>query len=247
MLAGNTFDYPALHGASICEAGYSFSSTSAGAVEAGTVELQEFRAVDLILGKQRTTTIGRNTTPRHEAIPTTLQQALRTYTEAGGALLVTGAYTLTDLHEDTTVEDIAFAEEVIHASFGGCDTLAERAMTPITLSLKRKQTSCLIGEVAFNTELSSEIYAVEAAEIVSPIGEGAHSILLYDTDTSAAIAYAGGHRAIVVGFPFETITNDNERNRMMAKSLDYLLSKHKSAEERKSERKSRKKSKKTQK
>ena len=247
VLAGNTFDYPALHGASICEAGYSFSSTSAGAVEAGTVELQEFRAVDLILGKQRTTTIGRNTTPRHEAIPTTLQQALRTYTEAGGALLVTGAYTLTDLYEDATAEDVAFAEEVLHASFGGCDTLAERAMTPITLSLKRKQTSCLIGEAAFNTELSSEIYAVEAVDIVTPEGEGAHTILLYDTDTSAAVAYAGSHRVIVAGFPFETITDTNTRNRMMTKCLDYLLSKHKSPEERKSERESRKKSKKTQK
>jgi hypothetical protein len=54
------------------------------------------------------------------------------------------------------------------------------------------------------------------------------------------VAYAGSHRAIVVGFPFETITDGDERNRMMAKSLDYLLSKHKSAEERKSERERRK-------
>ena len=247
VLAGNTFDYPALHGVSIVEAGYSFSSTSAGAVESGAVELSPFRAVDLILGKQRTTTIGRNATPRHEALPEALQRALRTYTEQGGAILVTGAYALTDLCEDATVEDIAFAEEVLHATIGGSDTLAERAATPITLSLKRKSNSCLIGDVAFNTELSSEIYAVEAVDIVSPVGDGAHTILLYDTDTSAATAYAGSHRAIVVGFPFEVITDGDARNRMMAKSLDYLLSKHKSSEERKSERERRKKSKRTKK
>ena len=247
VIAGNTFDYPTIHGASIVEAGYSFSSTSVGAVEAGTVELNDFRVVDLILGKQRTTTIGHNTTPRHEALPETLQQALRTYTEAGGALLVTGAYALTDICEEATAEDIAFAEEVLHATTGGSDTLAVRAATPITLSLKRKSQSCLIGDVAFNTELNSDIYAVEAVDIVSPVGEGAHTILLYDTDTSAAIAYAGSHRAIVVGFPFETITDGDARNRMMTKSLDYLLSKHKSAEERKSERERRKQNKRAKK
>lgn len=230
VLAGNTFDYPALHGASITEAGYSFSSTSAGAVEAAMVNLNDFHAVDLILGKQRTTTIGRNTTQRHEALPEALQRALRTYAEAGGALLVTGAYALTDLYEDATAEDIAFAEEVLHATFGGADTEAHGAVTPITLALKRKTNTALIGEVAFNTELRGDIYAVEAVDIVSPVGEGAHTILLYDTDTSAAVAYAGGHRAIVVGFPFETITDSNERNRMMAKSLDYLLSEHRTFE-----------------
>ena len=247
VLAGNTFDYPALHGASIVKAGYSFSSTSAGAVEAAMVNLNDFHAVDLILGKQRTTTIGRNATTRHEALPEALQQALRSYTQAGGALLVTGAYALIDLYENATTEDIAFAEEVLHASYGGCDTNTHRAATPITLSLKRRHTSCLIGEAMFNTELSSKIYAVEAAEIVLPKGEGAHSILLYDTDTSAAVAYAGNHRVIVVGFPFETITDDNTRNRMMAKCLDYLLSKHNSSEEYNSEVEIAKKSNKKQK
>ena len=230
IIAGNTFDYPATHGAAIAEAGYSFSSTSAGAVEAAMVNLNDFCAVDLILGKQRTTTIGRNTTQRHEALPEALQQALRTYAEAGGALLVTGAYALTDLYEDATAEDIAFAHEVLHATSNGADTEAHRVVTPISLALKRRTNTALIGEVAFNTELRSEIYAVEAVDVVSPVGEGAHTILLYDTDTSAAVAYAGDHRVIVVGFPFETITDEEERNRMMAKSLDYLLSEHKSFE-----------------
>lgn len=228
VLAGNTFDYPAIHGASITEAGYSFSSASAAAVAAGAVDLNDFCAVDLILGKQRTTTIGRNTTPRHEALPAALQRQLRAYAEAEGALLVTGAYTLTDLMEGATAEDRAFAEEVLHAACGGAESDAERVVTPLTLALKRRVNTCLIGEVGFNTELSADIYAVEATEIVTPVGEDAHTILLYNTDTSAAVAYSGSHRTIVVGFPFETITDANERNRMMAKCLDYLLLEHKS-------------------
>jgi hypothetical protein len=45
VLAGNTFDYPAIHGASILKAGYSFCCASVGAVEAEEVNLCDFHAV----------------------------------------------------------------------------------------------------------------------------------------------------------------------------------------------------------
>lgn len=227
VIAGNTFDYPALHGHSIVEAGYTFSSCSQGAVEAGMVQLNDFRAVDLILGKQLTTTIGRNTTLRHEVLPEVMQQRLREYTQAGGALLITGAYTLSDLwwSEGATEGDRTFAEEVLHVTYSGTDTLAHRAVTPITLSTKRQSHTCLIGEVEFNTTLSSEIYAVEAVDVISPVGDEAHTILCYDNESSAAVAYAGNYRTIIVGFPFEAIADCDTRNRMMSKSLNFLLSK----------------------
>ena len=222
VIAGNTFDYPALHGAAIASAGYTFSSTSSGAVEAAEIELKGYDAVDVILGKQRTTTIGRGTTERHEALPTALQHKLRAFAEQGGAILLSGAYSLTDL---TTPEEQTFAFEVLHATHGGMDTLAMRAITPIALSTKRKIKSCLIGEVRFNTTPSAHIYSLEASEIITPTTEGAHTILLYDTGASAATAYRGMHSAIVMGFPFETITDEATRNRTMAKCLDYLLQK----------------------
>ena len=224
VIAGNTFDYPAIHGASIVAAGYTFSSASSSAVESGMMTLTDFNAIDLILGKQRTTTIGRNTTIRHEVIPSAMQQRLRHYAEAGGALLVSGAYTLADLN---TPEDRAFAAEVLRATYGGHDTLANRVITPISIALKRQINTCLIGEVEFDTELSAEHYSLESVEIVMPVTEDAHTILLYDSGMSAATAYSGTHRAIVMGFPIEAITNDDIRNRAMAKSLHYLLSEHK--------------------
>ena len=68
IVAGNSFDYPSLHGEAIVAAGYSFSSASRLAVESGSVELSEYEVVDLILGKQRTTTIGRGAfEPRFQA------------------------------------------------------------------------------------------------------------------------------------------------------------------------------------
>ena len=52
VIAGNTFDYPAVHGAAILKAGYSFVSCSDEAVESGQVVLNDFTHTDLILGKE---------------------------------------------------------------------------------------------------------------------------------------------------------------------------------------------------
>ncbi len=59
VIAGNTFDYPSVHGASILKAGYSFVSCSNEAVTSKQVCLNDYRLVDVILGKQRQTKIGR--------------------------------------------------------------------------------------------------------------------------------------------------------------------------------------------
>ena len=220
IIAGNTFDYPTIHGDAIAKAGYSFASSSSGAVETGAIELNHYDAVDIILGKQRTTTIGRNTLERHEPLPAALQSKLRTYAKQGGAILLSGAYALTELD---TPQERTFAHDVLHATHGGLDTLAMRAITPISLSTKRRIKTCLIGEVRFNTTPSPHIYSLESTEVILPATEDAHTILLYDTGASAAVAYNGTHRAIVMGFPFETITDEASRNRAMAKCLDYLL------------------------
>ncbi len=58
---GNTFDYPSLHGRAIAAAGWSYCSASAGALVRGDVAAEEYDAIDLVLGKQRTVTVGRGT------------------------------------------------------------------------------------------------------------------------------------------------------------------------------------------
>ena len=55
-IRGNTFDLTVTHGEAIMAAGYSYTSTSAAAFCADT--LQRPTAVDLILGLQRTTRVG---------------------------------------------------------------------------------------------------------------------------------------------------------------------------------------------
>ncbi|MBR2867352.1 MAG: xanthan lyase [Alistipes sp.] len=221
VIAGNTFDYPALHGRAIVEAGYSFCSSSHRAVAHGSVALDEYDVVDLILGKQRTTSIGRGTSGYHfEAMSHELQQVLRNYAERGGALLVSGSYLLTDLwHAPTaTADDRAFAEEVLHVRFGGNMATRRGDVYAPASRFSRKNLT-----LQFNTELSEDIYAVESPEVVTPVGSDAFVALRYRANAqSAAVASAGTQPTLVVGFPIETIRDENERNKLMSIALKFL-------------------------
>ena len=99
------------------------------------------------------------------------------------------------------------------------------AASPPSLASKRQNNTCHIGDVAFNTALCRDTYALESVEVVTPISEDAHTILLYNSGASAATAYSGTHRTIVMGFPFEAITDSDTRDHAMAKSLQFLMSK----------------------
>lgn len=221
VIAGNSFDYPALHGRAIAKAGYSFSSASHRAVSSVDISLKEYDVVDLILGKQRATAIGRGCSGYHfEALPAALQAPLREYALEGGAILTSGSYLLTDLWHSpiATDEDRAFAEEVLHVTFGGNMATRRGEVYTSSTQLSRRRY-----EIEFNTTPSRDIYPVESPEVVTPKGAGASTILCYRANSqSAAVAFLGSHRSIVIGFPFETITREEERNTLMEQMLTIL-------------------------
>jgi hypothetical protein len=222
VIAGNSFDYVALHGESILAAGYSFSSASHKAVESGAVMLDSYAAVDLILGKQRATAVGRGEGGyRFEAMPKAMQQQLKRYTSCGGSLLVTGSYLLTDTWQGAVADDSdrKFVEGVLHATFGGAMATRRGDVKSLSLSGMKETFS-----VKFNTELNDKIYCVESPEVVRPAGQGASTAMRYrTTNQGAAIAYKGKYRTFVAGFPFETIIEREERDKMMSEVLNFLI------------------------
>ena len=221
IVAGNSFDYPSLHGEAIVAAGYSFSSASRLAVESGSVELSEYEVVDLILGKQRTTTIGRGAfEPRFQAFGEAMKSALRDYTANGGNLVVSGSYALSDLWHSplATDDDRTFANEILHASFAG-DMATQRGVVRMPVT----KFSATTAELEFTTELNSEIYCVESPEVVRPADKETQTILRYRSNNrSAATAYCGDYGVVLLGFPFETITSADSRKELMQKVLDYF-------------------------
>ena len=80
IVGGNSFDYPYLHGKSLLAAGCSFYSSSVAAVESREVDLSGFNLVDVVLGKQRTTTVGRGVADkRYECFSIDLQSVITDY------------------------------------------------------------------------------------------------------------------------------------------------------------------------
>ena len=222
VIAGNTFDYPAIHGEAIAQSGYSYTSASHKAVAEGRISLGEYPIVDLIVGKQRTTTIGRGVSGYHyEAISDKLQEALRLYTAEGGNLLISGSYILDDLWHGpmSTDEDKEFAKNTLHSSFGGGMASRSGEVYAPSTKFSRKRLT-----LTFNTTPSEEVYSVESPEVVTPVGKKSYTILRYaHSDSSAAIAYNGpDNRTVHLGFPFETITDDEERAKLMTAILKFL-------------------------
>ena len=225
VIAGNTFDYPVLHGSSIVEAGFSYCSTSVKAVECGEVEMEDYPIVDFIFGKQRTCQIGRGAyDAQHQVFSDSLQDLLRAYTRQGGRFFASGCYVVSDLWNgvDADGEDREFARNVLHAYFNG-DMATRRGVAKVVASPMQmaRQT------IDFNREPSSECYGVESPGCVAPVGHNAYIAMRYATNNqSAAVAYNGkDYRSVVMGFPFETILDQEQRNKLMKGVLEFLNAK----------------------
>lgn len=226
VLGGNTFCYPSLHGKSILAAGYSFCSASRGAVEGGSVALDNYDVVDLILGKQRTTAVGRGASGyRFVAYGEALQQALEGYAERGGDILVSGACHLTDLYHSplSDDEDRAWAERVLRVAYGGCEPVEDCQIYSEGKALGKTSQRFDIA-----TTLAANHYAIERADVVIPAGRSAETVLYYDGDnrySAGVLSAGGGARTAVLGFPIELVEEDEARHSLMASLLKYLTRK----------------------
>ena len=221
VIGGNTFDYSALHGRSVAGAGYSFCSASVRAVERGEVSPDGYSAVDLILGEQRSTTIGRGVTGyAFKTFSPELQAVLRRYMAGGGALFVSGSYVATDLWtgENTSDDDRRFAEEVLHYTYDG-GRAAQRGRVRVVTS----HPGFSRDEYRYVNEYRPDRYRVESPDALRPAGAGAFSVMRYVENgrTAGVASEAGG--TFVMGFPFESIESDVQRDRLMRDVLDFLL------------------------
>lgn len=224
VIAGNTFDYPYLHGKSIREGGYSFSSSSDEAVWDNEVSLKNYKFTDLIMGKEKETPWQKAVVDslrgrQFKTFPAALQKAVSDYLLSGGNMFISGSYIGSDLfaNKAKNAPDAEFAKKVLKFNF---DTdHASRKGEVFTAPLSK---IALPSRIAFNSDLSSEMYAVEAPDAINPT-EGSQTILRYSENSfSAGVAYRKEYGLVVFGFPFEAIKSEKERDSVMTGILDYL-------------------------
>ncbi len=221
-IAGNTFDFPIVHGRALLEAGYSFVSCSADAVACGDVVLSDYRAVDWILGEQKRSRFGNDTTHwDFKTFSPENQQKITDYCLQGGALMVTGAHVGTDLWKggDVLPADRAFAENVLNFKWR-----TDRASQNGVVKCVSAQNDNFSGEYHFCSHLNSEQYCVESPDGIEPASEKATTVMRYaQNNISAAVAYKGVYRTFVCGFPFESLTSSTERENLMRQIMQFLV------------------------
>ena len=227
--AGNSFDWPSVHGKALLAAGYAFCSMGADAFSAAPV--RDIWAVDLICGKQVSVPSGRpGAAPdRFQVFPNALQQALRQFTAAGGHVLASGAHIGTDLWDRVfpTVASTyqagarSFAQQVL--GYQWLTNYASRTGQVWNMKSARMDVSG-IPPMSFHHVRNETRYAVETPDGIIPASEKASTILRYrDTNISAGICHEGdGYRTVVLGFPIETLTRDEDIRNILATSLDFF-------------------------
>ncbi len=223
-IAGNTFNYPSIHGAALMKAGYSFVSSSVKAVENGTIELERYKALDIIMGKQKETKTGRGAKPsRFKALTSGLMNAVTNYTRGGGNVLLTGAYVASDIwdKEHPAQAEMNFAKNVMGYTWvdGRATLLGEAYSVPTTLKI-----SDGMSNLTFYNQLNSDFYAVESPDAIKASDERGATILRYkENNIPAGIASSrNGYKTVVVGFPFETIKSENERDEFMQRVMNFF-------------------------
>lgn len=226
-IAGNTFDYPAVHGASILKAGYSFVSASASAVEDGTADMDACRYADLILGKQKETKLGRGEKPsRYEIYSPALQAAIKSYCEKGGNMLVTGSYVATDVWDNENSDDATrdFASDVLGYRWRVGQASVEGGARMVPTYFPE------FGQLEFDyySEPNGEFYSIESPDGIIPSNEESGCVLMRYTENNipaAVINRFAGYKTCVAGFPFETIKSRAARDILMAQILDFFSAK----------------------
>lgn len=221
IIAGNTFDFPAVHGESIAEADYGFVSCSAAAVEKGTVHLNDYPAVDLILGKQKTTITGRGqkeaSAARFEAFPVRLRVALEAYVRNGGTLIVSGEKAVSDLTDYRYgAEGVRFGEEVLGVRTARTEEYNNGRVSAV---YNAGGTGFPGGEIKYSTTLNDKQYIVQHPDMLEPATSSGVVLMKFDNGTAAGVMSRIGKGTVyTLSIPIESITEDTQRDLLM-KSL----------------------------
>lgn len=213
VVAGNTFDFPAVHGDAIADLGYGFVSCSSGAVISGAVNLDNYKYVDLILGKQKRTVVGRGTSGiRYEAVPAALRKKISGFVKDGGHLLVSGSFAISDLFDARAGQDSQeFAEEIFGVKIDG-EASRTRSGKIEYSSVSGRST------MQYSNTVNSDRYIVEKPDALLPATDSGRVIATFTDSGSAAGVQTrvGKGNVIYYSIPLETMKEESDRKKIIS-------------------------------
>ena len=219
IIPGNSFDYPYIHGEAIMAAGYSFVSTSKKAFCNPAFNTFPYQTTDIILGKEKSTPTYKDSGKYNFTIYTPeFQNKIKEIANHGGSIFMSGAYVGSDLTLSTDSLTKKFAEDVLHFSWRTAHAVKEGKVQSTDYA-----NEWFHGNWNFNTGYHPGIYTVESPDAIEPYGKRAISAFRYtENNTSAGVVFQGDFKTVVLGFPFETIVDKQQRKNLMKQVLTYL-------------------------
>ena len=213
IIAGNTFDYASIHGKSILDAGHAFYSCSNERFATDSLVWQNTWAIDMICGKQKTTSIGHQT--RYQVYDAGIQEAIRRFTKSGGNLIVSGAYIASDAGKDKN--QIEFQNKILGYKLVSANASRTGYVKPYKYGNHYPAVQIIM-------QSSSDTYWVDSSDGIAPSDKSGKSIYRYsDSGISAAIIYQGeNYKTACFGFPIEATSSSSEQNYMIINSLEYF-------------------------
>jgi N-acetylmuramoyl-L-alanine amidase len=213
LLAGNTFDYPQVHGRSIAEAGWSFVSCSREAVQDGMTDMADYRMVDLILGLQKRSAQDTICNKDYSTFPVVMQQKIRSYLDRGGSILISGSYVGADMI--STLDDEKFTADVLHYRWEG----------PLP-SGDENHIKGMRSKTEIRRITTKDNYGVIKPDVISPVGRATTQFTYPDSGLPAGIGYQERtYSTLTLGFPFESVESEKERDRIMKNAIRFLIDK----------------------
>ena len=193
---------------------------TAAALAAGEVKTADYFFMDEIFGKQRSVEMGRGTSGvEFRVFPEGLRRALGEFTASGRSLFVSGSFIATDPWRSPASmdEERAFVKSVLRYDYRGGQA-SRRGEARIVASPARMDRE----RFYFNTVPCRDFYPVEAPDALRPVGGGFIVMRYDDGDQTAAVGYTGDYRSLAMGFPFEAIVDEGQRDRLMQQIMNFL-------------------------
>lgn len=223
IIAGNTFDYPYIHGKAIKEADYSFVSSSKGAILSGNINMNNYRLVDLIMGNQKQTLIGNGQKGIYfKTFPLDLQEKINQYCSNGGNIFISGSYIASDMNgiDGNLPSDKLFIEKVLKyrlLTSQGCATGNVKIIQSPSGSFKQ-------SHLTFYDSPNEDSYYAVTPNAIEPIDKNGFVFCRYsENNISAGVAYQNkNYKVCALAFPFEIIKEESERVELMHSILMFL-------------------------
>ncbi|NME72038.1 golvesin C-terminal-like domain-containing protein [Flammeovirga aprica] len=226
IIKGNTFNYPAVHGKAMYYLKQSFVSCNQTALKEGAIKLEDYFAVDVVLGEQKNINLhqwGKKT--KFTILSEELRAGIEAYLKQGGNLFISGAYLGSSLfYEENGIPkgrkhpDVLYGKNVLHL-IGRTD---HADVIGKVKSIDKAFPN--LNGLTYSKSDDNEMYKVESPDALEPWGKAAKQIGRYTSNQKGAgVSFNNGNEKVVAfGFPFETILSEQKRIEVMEDILRFF-------------------------